>query len=392
MFGVTLPVVALLGMSLQAEASDRDCQARVVFQQVNSLLTRKSYQQAAEVLDRFRSCPDRAPVESFQLGWMYGQARNFEAALQVFSTVPEDVPDRLTHDYAVALAQFEIANYQGAVTTLNVLRSIGRADANAMNLLAVSYSKLGMYREASEVLQQQIAKDPRNLNLYLNLVAASAEGGDFARAEAVATQAVTAFPESADAIIVRGAARSLLGQTQQASQDFAAGVRLAPRRADARFFLALAAYQQSDFTKAASILEAAAAEGIEDSDLHYLRAECLLKKAGSDQAAMRELDEAIRINPNAVAARSTRGKLLLAAGNPKDAAADLEIAVAADPESRTAMYNLAIAYRTLNRTADAQALFSRLREASAAATSSTSLDQLSNQKLNHALEEGHQER
>ena len=32
----------------------------------------------------------------------------------MFNGVPEDVPDRATHKYAVALTKFELADYRGA--------------------------------------------------------------------------------------------------------------------------------------------------------------------------------------------------------------------------------------------------------------------------------------
>jgi predicted Zn-dependent protease len=88
----------------------------------------------------------------------------------------------------------------------------------------------------------------------------------------------------------------------------------------------------------------------------------LLKIDPADtQAALHDLNHAIELNPRSVAARTLRGKLLLDANRPAQALGDLELAAKQEPSSRSAIYNLARAYRALDRPADAEALFRRLR-------------------------------
>ncbi|MGA8594702.1 MAG: tetratricopeptide repeat protein [Bryobacteraceae bacterium] len=362
----------------------QECNARTVFQRVNALLEGKQYDQAAKSLDQLRACPRLSPLEAFQMGWLYGRARRFDIALKIFNTVPADIPDPLTHDYAVALSKFELAEYKGTIDILKPRQLSGAADVKSINLLAVSYSKLGLYREAYSVLQQQIQKDSSDLSIYLNLVTVCAEGGNFAKAADVAAQARRLFPNSPDVLIVQGAAETLLGHLDQAYDDFAAGARLAPSRADARFFLALTDYKQAKFSEAISILQSSAKEGIADSDLDYLMAECLRKLDPANRdAALHELDRAIDLNRNSVSARTLRGKLLLESGRPKEALTDLEIARHQDPNSRAALYNLARVYQALGRTGEAQALFRQFREETA-----DTLNEFGDRRLNEALAGG----
>jgi tetratricopeptide (TPR) repeat protein len=296
------------------------------------------------------------------MGWLYGRARHFAKALEVFDHVPPDVPDRLTHGYAVALSKFELSDFHGAITTLETLRTSGLADVKSSNLLAVSYSKLTLYKQAYEVLNKQIEKNPDDLPTYLNLVTVCAEGGDVSRAAEVATQAETRFPNSPEVLIVRGAAETLLGRSDNAVRDFTAAERLAPNRADARFFLALMGYNQGQYAQAIAILKRADAEGLHDSDLNYLLAECLLKQdPPNSAAALSELNRALQLNPDSVAAKTLRGRLLLEKGLTKEAVADLEFAHREDPVSRSAIYNLARAYRILGKNDEAAALFQQLR-------------------------------
>jgi tetratricopeptide (TPR) repeat protein len=376
-----LLLASVAGLGAEAVHGNQNCDAGVLFQHVNTLLADKAYEQAARTLDQFQSCPDRSPLDKFQMGWLYGRARRFDKALKVFSALSPDVPDRLTHGYAVGLSKFELADYQGAADELKSLQVSGIADANSINLLAVSYAKLGLYKEAYQILAEEIQRDPNGLPQYLNLVAVCAEGGDFAKAADVASQATRMFPNSADSFIVRGAANSLLGFLDKAHEDFATAVRLAPERADARFFLALTDYNQGNIPDALTILKAAVQGGVADSDLHYLMAECVLKLDAKDSnAALRELNRALDLNANSVSARTLRGKLLLRAGRTKEAVSDLELAIHRDPDSRAALYTLAGAYRAVGRTGEAEALFRQLR-----AKTADTVKEFSDKRLNEVL-------
>jgi tetratricopeptide (TPR) repeat protein len=378
---LVLLVLSCAGPYTKAEQTINECDSKTVFQRVNLLLEGKQYDQASKLLDQFRNCPIHSPVETFQIGWLYGRARRFDIALKIFDSVPQNIPDPLTHDYAIALSKFELANYQGAIDVLKPYQSSGTADEKAVNLLGVSYSKLGLYREAYATLEEETHRESSDVITYLNLVTVCAEAGNFAKAADIAGQARHLFPNSADVLIVQGAANTLLGHLDQAYEDFAAATRLAPTRADARFFLGLIDYKQGKFPDAISTLQGALKDGIADADLHYLIAECLLKlhSANTDQA-LHELDRALELNTDLLSARTLRGKLLLEAGHPEKALADLEFANHRDRDSRAALYNLARAYRALGRVSDAQALFRQLRTETA-----DTLNEFSNTRLNEAL-------
>lgn len=363
-------------------AAQSQCDADAAFRSAQNLLADKQHEQAAKTLDGLRRCATLSNLQTFEMGWLYGRARRFDVALEIFGKVPEDVPDRQTHGYAVALARFELSDFQGAIATLRALRKAGLSDPNSTNLLAVAYARSGLYREAYEVLSNAVSAAPGDLMTWMNLVTVCAEGGDFAKAAEVADKAAQLFPKESEVFVVRGAASMLLGRTDAAAEDFAAATRLAPARADARFFLALANYQRGDFEDAVQTLRVAAKAGIADSDLHYLTAECLLKiDPANTTRALEELKRAIALNSASVPARILRGKLLLEAGRARDAVGDLEIARRTSPDSRSATYNLARAYRALGRTGDAQKLLRGLQ----AESENALLEEISHQRLGNAV-------
>jgi tetratricopeptide (TPR) repeat protein len=381
-FTKTVSFISLLGTS--SALSLHACETKVLFEQVAGLLGNQEYDEAAKKLDSSTGCPPQSPLETFQLGWLYGRARRYPKALSIFAALPRDVPDAMTHDYAVALSRFELGQYQAAIDVLKPDQSSGMADAKAVNLLAVSYSKLGLYTEAYAALSPQLQKNPNDLTTALNLITISAEGGDLAKASDLATEARKRFPESPDIPILQGAIAEQTGRSAHALIDFTAAASLAPSRGDARFFMALSEYKLGKFDKALTILRAAVKEGIADADLHYLAAECLIKISPADRdEALGELSQAIRLNAESVSARTLRGKLLLDKGDTRQALVDLEIAHNGDPASRAALYNLARAYRMVGRTAEAHELFGELRVAAP-----DTANEFGNQRLGSALAGG----
>lgn len=357
------------------------CDITAGFELARQHLRAKRYDQAAATLDKLKSCENLSPSELFEMGWLYGRARHFTEALNMFKAVPADVPDHESHQYAIALSAFELADYRTTVEILEALEKEGPLNAESVNLLSVSYSKLRLYRQAELSLTREIQHNRSDLSAYLNLVTLYADQDRFTEAQKIASEAAEAFPTSSDVFVVLGAANTLIGQLDAAYNDFAKAVKLAPNKADPRFFLALTRYKQERFADAINSLKAAIAMGIADSDLHYLLAECLLKVDGTNkQAAIVELDRAIELNTNSVSARAVRGRLLLGAGRVKEAVGDLELALRNDPNSRSAIYNLARAYRTLGRTEESRLLFDRIKN-----QEPDSLGELSERRLNQAL-------
>lgn len=360
-----------------------DCVAQEVFSQAKSLLQRSQYEETARALDKLRPCKNLSPIERFEMGWLYGRARKFSAALEVFNSVPESVPDPATHIYAIALTKFELADYRGTTEILKSFRSQSTFDSKTANLLAVSYAKLGLFQDAYLVLSEDIHDHPQDLSGYLNLVTVCAEGGDLEKAATVASDASRLFPDAAEAFVDLGAANTLLGHLDAAQQDFRKAASLSPQSGEARFFIALTQYKLADYATAISVLKSAIDEGIVDPDLHYLMAECILKlnPAGS-LAAIAQLNRAIDLNSNSVSARTLRGRLLLEMGHLKEAVTDLQVAHRLDEASRSAAYNLARAYRAEGRAEQAESLFKNLRSETA-----NTLTEFGDKRLNQALQQ-----
>ena len=121
------------------------CDVQSVFRLADAELKRQQYDQVERELDRLLGCKALSSIDAFNLGWLYGRAHNFRKAMAEFNSVSPDVPNTKTHQYAIALAQFELVDYKAAVETLT--RTEGQdLGQDSANLLAVSIRNWGSIR------------------------------------------------------------------------------------------------------------------------------------------------------------------------------------------------------------------------------------------------------
>ena len=366
-----------------------DCTPDKTFAEIGMLLLKQDNVDAKRQLRGLEACSRLSPIQRFNVGWLYGKAHDSADALRIFKSVQGDVPDRLTHGYALALASFEIGQYQEAIDTLTALRSEGVFDAKCADLLGVSYSKLDKYQDAYDVMAEDIRQNPSNPFGYFNLIALFVDTSEMDKAKEVADKAIAAFPQSIEALSMRGSIELFENQPDDAYRDFAGAAQLAPKAPDPPFFMALVNYRQSKFDEAEKVLKSAIAAGIADSDLHYLMAECLLRKdATATTPVLTELNEAITLDPRSVPARILRGSTLLEAGRAREALVDLRIARKLDPtprrDTRNTTYLLGRAYAALGERRNAKAQFAQVRQ-QLGNSKTDALDQLSEQKIKAAL-------
>ena len=357
------------------------CAAQSVFKIADAELKQKLYDRAERVLDRLRSCNTLSAIDTFKLGWMYGRVHNFKKALTQFNSVSQNVPDSRTHQYAIALAEFELSDYRAVIEMLTSTAGSQDLNQESANLLAVSYSKLGLYREAYTVLAGDLQLHPDDRLAYLNLVTLMCDEGELTNAVDAADKAVSIFPQDAEILSVRGATYTLAGETAKARSDFQAAIKASPLYGPPRFLLAVSEYKEGNYEVACNEISHALKAGVKDSDLYYLLAEAMLRIDPSNaERAITELNRAITANPRQVQALSLRGKLRLQQHDLKDAVSDLELAHKIDPASPSATYNLARAYFALGKTEEATMLSKQLASSGADAVS-----ELSDQKLKRTL-------
>src|SRR5580704_111339 len=174
--GVALMLLFLAGSvtRVRAQGSGQEmgsaCDVRDALRRVDGLLKQHQESEARLLLQKVGQCPNLTQIETFNIAWSYGKMHDFKTALKIFARVNADVPDPLTHAYAVALADFELGDYPSAITTLKAAQEKHELNPDCANLLAVSYAKLGQYQDAYLILRAQLQEHPQDLFSYLNLI------------------------------------------------------------------------------------------------------------------------------------------------------------------------------------------------------------------------------
>jgi tetratricopeptide (TPR) repeat protein len=356
--------LVLAGILCVAAACAEDVTERL--NQAAALLRDKEISRAVPILDGVRSTPSLKPIDRFRLGWLYGQSRRYETAIAMFEALPEDVPDPLTHYYAIALSYFNLARYDRTASVLTTAKQRGFTDARSANLLGVAYAKLGQAQKAYEALRGGVTGTAADPDGYLNLVTLCVDFGNNALAEKIATKGIEAFPSDARLVLSRGALRLAASQTEAARADFERAMQIAPRDPSPVFFAALGEYSSSQYADAIRILRKAIDAGVADAETHYLLAETLVRSdTDNDVEALRETDKAIAMDGALVPALLLRAKLELKKGDTRIAVRDLETARDMEPQNRNVLYLLGRAYQQTGNNAEAKKLFQHVQQDSA---------------------------
>ncbi len=328
-----------------------------------ALLRKKELGQALPILDGLRAERSLVPIERFQLGWLYGQARRYDTAIAIFEALPEDVPNPAIHHYAIALSYFNMGQYERTTQVLTQAKQRRFTDARSANLLGVAYAKLGEAQKAYQALRDGVVENAADANGYLNLVTLCVDYGNNVLAEKIATNGIDAFPTDARLRLSRGALRFTAGQTEGARSDFQAAIGLAPRNSDPAFFAALAEYSTAQYADAMRTLHKCIDAGIADGGIHYLLAETLIRSDPDLEAeALSEVDAALRLDRLLVPALLLRAKLELRRGGVSKAVHDLEQARELEPENRSVLYLLGRTYQQTGRTTEAKKLFNQVQQ------------------------------
>jgi Flp pilus assembly protein TadD len=285
--------------------------------------------------------PDAARITEAELiGFELLRAARYADALAVFRAILEAVPANRAALYGGALASFNLRRTDEAL-------QLARAAVKPVTAGAASSAIDGGAASGA-------AKDWRVEALTLLGVILAVKGDNTGALKAL-TEAVALAPENFDAQLALGRARYGAGDPAGAAVAFRAAVRLKPNDASVRFFLATALEEAGDTDGALNAYRELLAARPESAE-GRLGLGVLLVKLGGERTAegIKELTRAIALNGDLYEARITLGRALVRAGQAQEALAHLQRAAALAPGNPEPHYQLALAYRRLGKTAEAE--------------------------------------
>jgi len=199
-----------------------------------------------------------------------------------------------------------------AELVLDRAEKLAPSDPLILTLDAKVKGRLGEYSTAVALLKRVIRLTPQSAQADVDLAIALADSGDLNSALAETATAISIAPALAIAHLNRARILSDMKEDREAGDEFALAARLAPVNPDCYFYWSLAERAQGNFTKENELLQ-----------------------------------KVVKLQPGNVKAHIMLANNLLYQDRTAEAAAELRIVLAIDPNSTQAIYKLS---RTLHTT------------------------------------------
>ncbi|HVR71586.1 MAG TPA: tetratricopeptide repeat protein [Vicinamibacteria bacterium] len=311
----------------------------------SALLERGQGARAVAVLEKL---PESDAASRFEAGVALGRAGRRADAARFFGSARHGHADPYSAAYNQALMLIEAGEHAAAARVAEELFAAGAQPAELHNLAARAYLGLGRVQQAYDALRAATRLDPEAEDNYLDLATIALDHHNYDLGLEILDVGLLRRPASWRLHLHKGVLQAMKARLGDAETDFEAARRLAPEEPAPLAALAMAWMQSGQAEKAVAVLRDEARRG-RGHMVPYMLALALMR-AGVDPAAPEasEAVTALRASLGARAdfapARAELGRLLLKQGDVDGAVRELERAVALDPESSAALYNLAQAY------------------------------------------------
>ena len=289
---------------------------------------------------------------------------------------------------AIDLLRAEALYWSGqrdsALATLDRIGREAAGDARVLFSLGLLYARLERYDRAEAAFQALLAEHPAELEVALNLGRAALRAGHYERAQQVLEAALKRQPECVDALSELGQLHAALHDYDRAVLLLARARKLAPKRADILLWLARAAADASYYGDSVQAYDEYLSLRPDDDEVRrdravtYARMERNYPDVGlkellryverhpadplghydlalvygytDQEKALRELTEALRLDPALGPAHYARALLLHTA----DSIPDLEVVLRLNPQDTRALDQLGRIYLALEKPAEAE--------------------------------------
>ena len=322
--------------------------------------------QSARAITVFEALPADDAESRFAAGVALGRAGAHAHAARFFAAArSRGYTDQYAAGYNEALMLVEAGDHNAAIRVVQEMLQRGPEPSELHNLAARAYAGAGRIQEAYDALREAARVDPTAEGNYSDLALLCLDHENFALGLEIVDIGLKYRPQSFPLHVQRGVLLAMKGLMEQAEPEFDRARQLAPESAVPYVALAMAWMQTGQTPRAVDMLRERARGTGATAAIHHMLGVALMR-SGIDpegDAAIESIDAfeaAIRLDPRLPGARAELGKLLLKRDDVPGALAQLEQAVALDPESAAPAYSLAQAYRRSGQTARAQELLTRV--------------------------------
>jgi serine/threonine protein kinase/tetratricopeptide (TPR) repeat protein len=302
--------------------------------------------EAGPLARRAADAPAGSPTDRLLLAHQYAGRGEYRAALPLLKDLTRDDPGGFVAWFVRGVCHLELLQDAEAVGCFNSCVAL-RPDYHwAWYNRGLAARRQRQFEPARADFDRVIALRPGFALGYVNRAVVRRELGDHAGAADDLTRALDLGGPAVSLLFRRAAARRAAGDAAGADRDLAEAARREPTDEDGYVDRGLSrvgtdpATALADFD-AALRLNPQSYRGLQN------KAAVLADKFGREAAAVRVLDEAVRLYPDAVAPVAGRAVLLARAGQGDRAVADAEAALRLDPGPAT-LYRAGCVYALLS--------------------------------------------
>jgi tetratricopeptide (TPR) repeat protein len=326
------------------------------------LLASGDQRTALAILD---ALPSADAAILFEAGVTLGRAGAHADAARFFDRARRGHADPYAAGYNRTLMLVEAGDAAGAIQSAQALLNEGPKTGELYSLLSRAYVQAGRIVDAYDALREATRLEPTTESHYTDLAMICLDHENFDLGIEVIEIGLRALPDSGALHTQRGVLLMMKGLFEPAEQAFETAQRLSPASAIPAIALAMAWMQTGQNPRAVDLLRRRTLVDTKDPIVFHTLGLALMRSGvdpgdASGDEAVKAFATAVRLNPSYGAAHAELGKLLLKRGDVTGAVAELEKAVALEPNEVGPSYALAQAWRRLGQTARAEELLARV--------------------------------
>lgn len=350
----------------QVNADANDERVQRLYSQAKSAEARGDFAAAAASYESLlRIAPRLGPAYN-NLGSLYLRQREYKKATDVLEKGLKIDPKMFSADALLGISRYEMGDYAGARESLEAALRGNPKDNNAELILANDLIKLGELDLAAEHLRKLSERQPENQEIWYLLGKVHMKLSEKALSRLNEIDANSVWAHEISGEVMEG-----MKNYDGALIEYKKAVEMAPEQAGTHYMLGNAYWSLSMWDAATEQFRAELVNAPMNCQAQWKLGNIVLEQHGSPQEALADVEKALEICPNLMAARVDRARALMKLDRHVEALKDLEAAEKAEPAEASTHFLLAQSYRVLGRTQEAQAemkLFSKLEESSRSAS------------------------
>ena len=247
--------------------------------------------------------------------------------------------------------QWTAGQFDKAETSFAAALAAAPSYFNVLFNLGVMATYTGHYERAHEVLESALRQQPQNVDVLYRLAFVEEATRQWEPAVTRLAQAQKLDPRRADVQKLLAVTTTELGALDDASAAWDRYLKLEPNDDVARRERAYTAARMGKLEQAIAELDWYLSRHPDDPVGHYELAQA--ERTVDMVQALAQLDQALALKSDYMAARAARGSLYYQEGKPESALADLELVASQPPDDAANLDRLGQTYQALDRPADA---------------------------------------